>query len=367
MDYFLVFILFGSFLFAAVAIFNFFTAPKVKKTNSLHPSTNSVSILIPARNEESNIGNLLESLTKQDHQAAEILILDDNSMDRTASIVKNYIAKLPQLSLINGSEIPVGWLGKNWACHQLSQKAKGDYLLFLDADVTLADEAISSLVSIMSYYKLDMLTVFPTQKINSFGEWLVVPLMNWILLSLLPLRKVFTSKNKSYIAADGQTILIKKSIYNNIGGHAAVKNNVVEDMGIARKLKSNQYKMMTLLGDNQIFCSMYKSFNEAITGYSKNFYPGFQLPAVVFISMILVFFAIGVSPFIGIVYNELYYFAIIFIISNRILVSILSKQNVIYNLILHPLQFVIMVYVGVYSAVQAKRKKLNWKGRKISV
>ena len=142
--------------------------------------------------------------------------------------------------------------GKNWACHQLSQKAKGKYLLFIDADVELAPNAISSTAKIMAETKTKMLSVFPTQRIKSFGEWLIVPLMNWLLLAFLPLRQVYASRNNSFIAANGQFILWDRETYFSIGGHQQVANAVVEDMELARKAKQKN-KIITLLGGNLYF------------------------------------------------------------------------------------------------------------------
>ncbi len=366
MEIFFVFIFTGNLILLAVTAYNFFTAPLVKKRNDSESKHLSISVLIPARNEAERIGKLLESLSNQTYPLAEIIVLNDHSTDNTVEIVNSFKNKIGTLHLVNGKELPTGWLGKNWACRQLAENAKGEHLLFIDADVYLETDAIQSLSHSLIENKLDMLSVFPTQNISSFGEWLVVPLMNWILLSLLPLKKVFTSNNKSFVAANGQTILIKKSVYHKIGEHNAVKDDPVEDMGIARLIKRNSFKMMTLLGDKQIFCSMYNNFSGAVEGYKKNFYPGFKMNPVVFILMVVILTAIVLFPLIGVFFNRFFIWTFILVVINRLFVSVLSKQNVFYNILLHPFQFVVMLYVGLLSVVQTKRKNISWKGRKLA-
>lgn len=366
MEIIFVFILTGNLILVAVTVYNFFTAPFVKKRNDSESKHLSISVLIPARNEAERIEKLLESLSNQTYPITEIIVLNDHSTDKTVEVVYSFKSKIQNLRLIDGKELPAGWLGKNWACQQLAENAKGAYLLFLDADVYLEAEAIQSLSNTLIENKLDMLSVFPTQIISSFGEWLVVPLMNWILLSLLPLKKVFTSNNKSFVAANGQTILITKSAYQKIGEHNKVKDDPVEDMGIARLIKKNDYKMMTLLGDRQIFCSMYNDFLSAVEGYKKNFYPGFKMNPVLFLLIVVILTAIVVFPLIGVFFNYIFIWTLILVVINRLLVSLLSRQSVFFNILFHQLQFVVMLYVGVLSVIQTKRKNLSWKGRKLA-
>ena len=154
-----------------VIIYNYFTSPRItdlKETEDISP----ISILIPLRNEEENIEDLLRGLQNQHLGEHEILILDDNSTDNTFDIVDKSKRQNPQISLMRGEKLPPGWLGKNWACYQLSRIAKYDTLLFIDADVRLSKKAISSAVKKMKRYNVGMLSVFPTQINNSFGETL---------------------------------------------------------------------------------------------------------------------------------------------------------------------------------------------------
>jgi chlorobactene glucosyltransferase len=323
-----------------------------------------VSVLIPARNEEKNIGSCLNFILSQDYKNLELLVLDDQSTDSTKEIVNSFSEKHRNIFCFDGEELPQEWTGKNWACHQLSQKAAGKYLLFVDADVELAADAISSALKIMLDKKTKMLSVFPTQRIKSFGEWLIVPLMNWLLLSFLPLRQVYSSSNKSFIAANGQFILWDRATYFSIGGHKQVANAVVEDMELARKTKQHD-KIITLLGGNTIFCRMYSRFPDAFKGFSKNFYPGFNLSPIIFIGFVLVlFFLFAVSSVFALTDSN-YMIVVMLIVLSRILISQISHQNFFLNVILHPFQMMLMLVVGINSVISTRLGYATWKGRKL--
>ena len=347
-----------------IIIYNFFTAPIVRDSPAPIDEKKLVSVLIPSRNEEKNIGLCLNFILAQDYKNLEVLVLDDQSTDRTKEIVKSFSEKHSKIFCFDGEQLPKDWTGKNWACHQLSQKAKGNYLLFIDADVELAPNAISSTAKIMAETKIKMLSVFPTQKIKSFGEWLIVPLMNWLLLAFLPLRQVYASRNNSFIAANGQFILWDRETYFSIGGHQQVADSVVEDMELARKAKQKN-KIITLLGGNVIFCRMYSSFPDAFKGFSKNFYPGFNLNPIIFICfVVLLFFLFAISSVLALTDSN-YLIVVMLIVLSRILISQMSHQNLFLNVILHPIQMILMFVVGINSVVSTKLGYVAWKGRKL--
>jgi cellulose synthase/poly-beta-1,6-N-acetylglucosamine synthase-like glycosyltransferase len=208
-----------------VTLYNFFYAPIVGRGAFLQEAEplSKVSILIPARNEENNIGNCLESCLNQDYTNLEIIVLDDHSEDRTAEVVMAKTLVDPRVRLLKGKELPPGWLGKNWACHQMGGIATGEYLLFIDADVTLGKGAVSRVVSTVKSNKIGMFSVFPTQILSGTGATIVIPVMNWLLLNFLPLRQVFQSDSPKFVAANGQFILFSKETYQKTGGHATVK------------------------------------------------------------------------------------------------------------------------------------------------
>jgi len=363
---FILFIIISLFLIIVLAVSasNLFFANEIKESEG-EISGKSISILIPARNEEKNIKDCISSIMNQDYDIFEIIVLNDNSNDNTLSILNELASTNKKLKVINGEALKQGWLGKNYACHQLSREAKGEYFLFIDADVRLNKEAVSSAVKLLENSKdCRMVSVFPTQVYHSFGEKLIVPLMNWILLSFLPLRLVYKSPNKSFIAANGQFILIDSEVYRSIGGHESVKDKVVEDMELARKVKS-RHRMITAVGGEQINCKMYDSLTSAYNGFSKNFFPGFNTSVFAFILLLLLILTLFLLPIILVFLDINFIISLILILLNRFMISRLSRQNTVENIFLHPFQMMFLFAIGINSIIKSKTKSLVWKERKI--
>jgi glycosyltransferase involved in cell wall biosynthesis len=365
-------IVYGLILFCTgtvflICLYNYFTAPVTrKKPGQTFSDRPLISVLIPARNEEKNITGCLISVIAQTYGTLEIIVLDDDSKDRTAEIVGSMQRIDERVSLIKGKKLPEGWLGKNWACSQLAEHAGGRYLLFIDADVRLQPEAIAYAIGLLKRKQVSMVSVFPTQEIKSPGAWLIVPLMNWLLLSFLPLRKVYSSPNPSFVAANGQFILIERRMYKSMGGHDSVRNKIEEDMEIARNLKKGGHRVLTALGGRYIFCKMYDGFKDSFNGFSKNFFPGFNTSASVFITLSwfagIIQLAPFIVPFIGISATV----PLLLVLAGRGLISVRSGQNPLINIILHPIQMILMMLIGIYSVLLHKRKRVRWKDRVIS-
>ena len=352
-------------IFFVISLYNYLTAPRIKFPDKEDIPDKFVSVLIPARNEETNIKECLDSVLNQRYKHFEVIVLDDESTDNTYKIIQDILLKSDKIKLIAGKPLPEGWVGKNWACCQLAEKAKGEIFLFIDADVRLSDNALSISMNIFEDKKLNMLSCFPTQQINTMGEWLVVPLMNFFLLSILPLKKVFSSLKKSFTAANGQFILIDKKTYQNVGGHKQVANEVVEDMELARLLKQKGFSILTALGGNSVSCRMYDNFRKSFIGFSKNFFPGFKSNFIFFLILILFYSAIFIYPFFLLPENIYYLIPTALIILIRIFISLSSRQNVLINIVLHPIQIVIMLLLAINSVWKNKMKNISWKGRKI--
>jgi glycosyltransferase involved in cell wall biosynthesis len=345
--------------------YNYLTAPRVLLEYKAVCQKEKLSILVPARNEDKNIGNCLHSLQHQSYNNLEILVLDDCSTDSTAEIVETFSVLDSRIKLVKGKELPKGWLGKNWACNQLAGNCSGELMVFLDADVILKPNSLNAAYNIFLNKNVELLSVFPSQKITGLGAWLVIPLMNWLLLTFLPLKKVYTSRSKSFAAANGQFIMIKKSAYKIIGKHEAVKDKVVEDMEIARRIKNSSLKMITVLGGNQIYCEMYSSFNDSFNGFSKNFFAGFNTNTVLFLFLLMFFEFLFLFPFVLMFYDLRFALVYFLLLTMRWAISLISNQSAINNIILHPLQILIMYFIGINSMLITILRKAEWKGRRI--
>ncbi|MEA1887573.1 MAG: glycosyltransferase family 2 protein [Bacteroidota bacterium] len=356
-----------------VALVNYlFSVTRTKKDSVEEPL---LSVLIPARNEEKNIGNLLDDLYRQDYKNLEIIVLDDNSMDSTASIVREKMTMDKRVSIITNDHVPRGWSGKNHACHLLAQNAGGSYFLFLDADISIKENIISEMVEYMKLKKLVLVSIFPKQLMKSFGERITVPNMNWILLSLLPLVMVQLSRRPSLAAANGQFMLFDAETYQKLKPHEMVKSSLVEDIEMMRKIKKlrpaensartqgKRYRTAVLTGDNCIECKMYNDFNEAVHGFSKNVLHFFG-NSLIWTSIFL-FLTGPVIIFLLLCSLNLMLIYLFIAILIRILISLTSKQNIIYNILLGPLQQLSLYYI-VYRSIRIKfAGSYTWKGRQV--
>ncbi|MGM0497992.1 MAG: glycosyltransferase [Bacteroidota bacterium] len=361
-------ILFGWFIFVFAAIRMIVSF--VNMLSNLYlpeegdASGSLVSVLIPARNEAHNLPNLLHALMKQDHSEIEILVYDDHSEDNTAEVVRQFAKEDNRIKFLSGEPLPRGWFGKNHACNQLASNATGEYLLFLDADVDVSHDLVRKSVAFSRQNNLSLLSIFPQQKVITGGERLTVPLMNWILLTLLPMVLVRKSRNSSLAAANGQFMLFEANCYKSNWWHEQVKNSLVEDIEIIRMMKKENCKVATLLGNKDVSCRMYSSFKEGLNGFAKNvieFFGGSSLLAALF--TVLIATGVFIIPFaLGI---EIFFIYLVVVILTKVFVSITSRQSVINNLLFHIPQMVTFL-IMVFKGIQVKQTgKYYWKGRKI--
>ncbi|TAE36695.1 MAG: glycosyltransferase family 2 protein [Sphingobacteriales bacterium] len=347
----------------SVTLFNFISNPKL--TTTVKNYNDLVSVLIPARNEQNDILTLLHSLQKQNYQAIEVIIFDDASTDNTLAICQSFCKTDKRFTIIGESQLPIGWMGKNHACHQLAQRANGKYFLFLDADETVSNGLINNAIHRMVIGKLALLSLFANQTMLSLGEKLVVPLMHFLLLNLLPLRLVKLSKNPSFAAASGQFMLFDAAIYKAQCWHKQVKNKVVEDIEIMKKVKQLGHTGETLLANNYLHCRMYKSYGQGLNGFSKNLLAGFG-GSYLGLSVFTLFITLGFPVIVYCLNSQLVLLALTLILLTKVMVSYMAGQNIISNIILHLAQFFTLLLLSILSIYKSITKTQAWKGRSIN-
>jgi chlorobactene glucosyltransferase len=235
----------------------------------------SVSILLPARNEEANIGACLRSLLAQDYPSLEVLVLDDGSTDDTARIIAG-MASEERLRVIKSEPLPEGWLGKNWACHQLAAAATGELLLFTDADTRHTPGALRLAVAGLQAERSDLLTLLVHQETVTWAEKLVIPVLPFCIMSFFPLPLVFWLPWPILSVANGQFMLFCRSAYDRIGGHAAVRREVVDDLALARRAKALGLRVRIGNGIDQASCRMYRTPQAVFDGLGKNLFGVFD-------------------------------------------------------------------------------------------
>jgi chlorobactene glucosyltransferase len=251
-----------------------------------HPPADAplISVCVPARNEERNIRACVEAILAQDYPNFEIIILDDRSSDATVEILMASASSLanlkehalsgsPSLQIIHGSDLPAGWAGKPHALFQASAAAHGEWLCFVDADTFLSSVTLSSCYAKAIETNADMFTIMTFQVLGSFWEKVIMPIVMSALSVGFSPRKVNDPKTKDAIA-NGQFILIKRSVYEAIGGHERIKDQIVEDKAIAEQVKGNGYRLIVADGYSVARTRMYTSLPEMWEGWTKNIYLG---------------------------------------------------------------------------------------------
>jgi chlorobactene glucosyltransferase len=329
-----------------------------------------VCVLIPARNEEENIGRCLDSLLNQDYPNYNITVLDDDSSDATFSIVSDYSKRYETISCLKGKPLPEKWLGKNWACWQLSQQASGEILLFIDADTWHNERAISATIFWMEKFKLNMLSAFPQQITNSLIEKIIVPMIDIILYTLLPLWFTYLFKSPEMSAANGQWLAIRNKDYQEIGGHLRLKTRVVEDVEMARLCKRSGLKIMTLSGSKMVFCRMYKDFMGIWNGLSKNFFGLTGNNVIILLVMIAIMSLAFILPYIDIIFFKdsfMMWTVLSLVILIRLILALAYGHGIVLSLLFLPLTILIGMIIAVNSFYQSKFGSVSWKGRKVSL
>ncbi len=334
-----------------------------------------VSVLVPARNEALNIERCVRSLLRQQYAPFEILVLDDGSTDATAELLRQLLMESGgKLRVVQGEPLPEGWHGKAWACSQLGHQAKGELLLFTDADTWHEPDALGRTVGAMEASGADMLSLMPRQELVSFWEKLVVPLIHVILMCYLPLRLVRTSRNAAFCFANGQFIFFRREFYDRINGHASVRNAIVEDVWLCKRVKNAGGRVVAFNGTDVVSCRMYRSFREIWEGFSKNIFAALGYSTAGLFSLIILITAIYIAPF-AFLFHSFFtgeYTASLFwlpltqltiALLCRLLIALLFRQSLA-MVFLHPLSQLVLLVIACNSFYSIKfGKGSSWKGR----
>jgi cellulose synthase/poly-beta-1,6-N-acetylglucosamine synthase-like glycosyltransferase len=230
----------------------------------------SVSLLVPMRNEAARLAASVPAMLAQ--HADEIILLDDESTDGTGALARSLLAGDSRARVEDGFPAPAGWVGKSWACHQLAARASQSLLVFCDADVLLADGAIDTVISEMQAQQADVFSVFCRQLTASLGEHLITPLIDDVLLCFLPFG-LLSADVPQAATASGALLVFTRPAYRRVGGFAAVRGELTEDVAIARRTRQAGLKLGLVLGGQQAATRMYRGYGEVLTGMSRGLLP----------------------------------------------------------------------------------------------
>ena len=335
-----------------------------------------VSVLVPARNEEKRIGPLLEGLARQDYPSFEVRVLDDQSTDGTLNLLKRHAQSNKRLKILRGKPLPEGWRGKPWACRQLAQGAKGEWLLFLDADTWHTPDMLKRSVQAAEEHRVDFLSLLTRQVTRTWLESLVIPVMIFNFLVAFPMKWALKpgSPFAKWMGFSGQFILAKRKSYEALGGHSAVKNEIVEDLKFGSLAAQAGYPTILLDGSDIALARMYTNAGEVWEGFTKNFFPAAGFSVWKWAVIEAAFLVNGVLPFaflktaaVGwIHWGPLAYAALALSLA---LWLIRADQAVRYgfskwSVIFHPWGVIFFVLIGMNSmAAYVFGKGGEWKGR----
>ena len=333
-----------------------------------------ISILIPARNEAENIVRCLRSLLKQDYPNLEIIVLNDNSTDGTSKVVKVITEKENRIRLVEGAPLEDGWTGKNFASHQLSKYAKGEYFIFTDADTLHFPKTVSSAFAALITTKVDALSIYPRQIMVTFAERMTVPIINIALQCFIPFILIKKSKSPLFCTALGQFMMFKREVYEKIGGYESIKGHMVDDIQISKRVKKSGFKFMIFDGRNTIYCRMYKNLKGVVIGLAKSIYPAFNgniLALFSFTGLLTTTFLVPFTllPLGAFLFDwpaaiiRLIIIQIIIILTIKTILAIRYKQRML-DILLAPVSMAVIDALIFVSFFQAKYGEgLSWKGR----
>lgn len=342
-----------------------------------------VSLLVPARNEEAYIEMCVHSLVKQRYERLEVLVLDDRSSDATALIVQKIIDGLPpeqkgRLRLFYGKALPPDWVGKNFACHQLSRHAGGDYLFFTDADSVHEPEMVRAVVDRMRSLNVDLLTGQLGYELKGIGEQLIVPLLYFRVFTLLPLTLVSRRPEPILSVGNGPLLCLHRAAYEGAGGHQAIKERILEDVSLARAIKAAGYRMAFVDAHTMVYCHMYTSFSNTWVGFSKTFFAFYNYSLTAALAIILLDLTLFVAPpllFLLSLFVPLPPIVVLLALSNygiailmRLLLAIrfarFQKRLALLLCFLHPVTIILGCLILLNSMRWHYRKRgTAWKGR----
>jgi len=278
-----------SLLPAALFVWNaiLYREPRSTTGANLEP----VSVLIPARNEERSIAAAVNSVLQSRGIEFEVVVLDDSSTDRTAEIVAAIAARDSRVRMKSAPPLPVGWNGKQHACFVLASLARYDTFCFLDADVRLQPEALARMSAFLNTSRSALVSGFPHQETETFLEWLLLPLIHFVLLAYLPLAGMrLFPRVPGFAAGCGQFLLVLRDAYYRSGGHANIPTTMHDGLLLPRLLRMHGFRTDIADLTNLATCRMYHNAAEVWNGLAKNATEGLAAPSRILLFSLLLFF-----------------------------------------------------------------------------
>lgn len=349
----------------------------LRRTRRATPITTGprVSVILPVRNEESNIKACLEGLLSQTYLNYEIIVIDDNSDDETPEILRAYARGDSRITIVRGAPVPAAWNGKQFACHQGVKRAGGELLFLTDADVRHEPDSVARAVAQMEQSGAHFLSGYVRQEIGSFGEALVVP-MTYIMTALLvPLWLLTTRLFPSWGFAIGQYMLIRRDALEQIGGYTSIRDSLVEDMALSRAIRASGRPTVFVDAQESASCRMYHGYHDAFRGFAKSVFGAVGGRALVIAGL-----AIAISAFIVIPFYEWtadiaagglrHYPSAVPVLAFLFVwgLTLLDRGLPAYHALAYPVAFANLVVIGLVSTLRTGfGRGIEWKGRLVRI
>lgn len=337
-----------------------------------------ISVLIPARNEVANIERCVRAAAAARGPITEILVYDDGSTDGTREVLARLCGEVPTLRVLDGAALPPGWVGKPHALHRLSAEAGSDLLLNVDADVTLHEDGVLRMLSLLGTpdqvpggLTAALVTAVPRQRTGGIVERMMIPLLHLSYVAWLPMPLIHRTRDPRVLAANGQLLLVRRSALESVGGWTRVRTALVDDMALCREVKSSGQRVVFADGHEMADCRMYSDPASLWRGFAKNFYEGIgghPLALAAVLGLHLLFFVapyvalpvalltgarpVAIAAAIGVAAN----------IALRLIMAVRYRHSPL-SVLLHPVAVLAMMGVLFESFRWSRRGDIRWRGR----
>jgi chlorobactene glucosyltransferase len=359
------------------AILGMILMPRLQPVEAVPEDTPLVSVIIPARDEERAIEGTLRGFLGQEYPRVEVILVDDQSMDRTAAIALEIAASDARLRVISGATPPHGWLGKPWAHHQGALVARGELLLFVDADITYQPAAVASAVDCLESAGAGLITLLPRVEMRGFWEHVVLPQLALVAFLFLPgwlSNRVQWSK----LAIGGGTgMLVRRSAYDEAGGHEPLRNAIVDDVSLARIVRKVA-STIAVRADEFVSVRIYEGLGEIVRGFTKNFYFVLGANVPLALGIVVLTFVMHLLPYVWAIgatvdllrgvpkaaVGMIGLLTIAVIALARLIVFVPLRYGIFNAIFAHPLMSAVWIYIGLRSIwLVGVRRQVGWRGR----